>query len=136
MNIDKLFSTLVGSYHDGALCDAVYENGTLHMQCFRNPADPDHTEDPDNRYVIIRFDNVTELQFYDWGCKEFVPYEDGMFCREDGYDAITGIDYLDYEDDFVVFGQCMRFHAEDIELLAHSSEEFDFSKYVSLKRQK
>lgn len=130
MNIDKLFNTLVGSYHDGALCDAVYQNGTLYMQCFRNPADPDHTENLDYSYVIIRFDNVTELCFYDWRHKEFVPYEDGMFCKEDGYDAITGIDYLDYEDDFVVFGQCVRFHAEDVEILAHSSQELEFSKYV------
>ena len=129
MNIEKLFHTLIGGYHDGALCDAAYEGETLRLQCFRNPPDPERREAPDYRYVVIRFDRVTDLQIYDWDRRTYVPYADGCFQKDSEYWQVTGIDYLDYEDGFVVFGQCMRFHAEDVTLLAHSDEELDFSEY-------
>ncbi len=129
MNIEKLFSTLEGSYHDGALCDAKYKHPNLYMHCFRNPPDPEQKEAPDYKYVVIRFDNVTDLQIYDWEKRFFVPYKDGDFDKEDDAGAICGINYLDYEDDYIVFGECLRFHAEDVTLLANASEELDFSKY-------
>ena len=132
MNIDKLFNTLVGGYHDGALCDAIYHNNALYLQCFRNPPDPERKEDPNYRYVIIRFDHVTDLEIYNWDSKSYVPYTEGSFKKDSDYWETTGIDYLDYEEDYVVFGECMRFHADDVELLAHSSEELDFSAHCNI----
>lgn len=133
MTIDKLFDTLNGSYHDGALMDAQYKDGKLFMYCFRNPPDPDGVEDPNTRYIIIRFDDVTDLEIYDWDSRNFVPYTNNSLNKEDEDWAICGIDYLDYEDegDFVVFGQCLRFHCDDLEVLASSSEELDFSQYCN-----
>ena len=130
MNSEKLFKTLVGSYHDGALIDAQFNNGTLCVYCFRNPADFENKEDPNTRYVIIRFDNVTDLQFYNYNNREYRPYQKGDFDKKDNCFAICEIDYLDYEDGYVTFGQCIRFLCDNVTLLASSIEEIDFSKFV------
>ena len=130
MDAEKLFKVLNGSYHDGALNDAKFKNGALFLYCFRNPFDPDKKDDQNYRYVIVRFDKVTDLQVYDWNSRSFVDYTEGDFDKNEDSDAITGIDYLDYEDGFVVFGQCIRFRANDLELLAHSNDELDLIKYM------
>ena len=130
MDVDKLFDTIIGGYHDGALLDALYQDGKLYMQCFRNPPDPDHKEDPNYRYVVMRFDNVTDLQFFDWDSRKFAPYKEGDFTKEEGYDTITGTNSLDYEDGYVIFEECIKFRADDVELLDHSDDELDFEKYI------
>ncbi len=132
MDIVKLFNTLPGNYHDGALCDAIYKDGILHIQCFLNSPSANYTENFNYCYVIIRFDNITNLQVYDYNTKNYVPYTAEAFKKEDGAWAITGINYLDYEDGFVVFGECMRFSCENVALLENSNKEIDFNKYKLL----
>ena len=100
------------------------------MYCFRNPYDPDKEEDPNTRYIIIRFDNVTHLDVYDANSRTFHPYTDNAFCKEKGYGAILSIDFLDFIDGYIVFEECLRFRADDVTVLAHSSKELDFSKYT------
>ncbi len=130
MTSEKLFKALEGSYHDGALLNAIYTSNTLYLYCHRNPPDPEGNEDPNYRYVIIRFDDVTDLKVYDWKeSEEFISYSEHSFCKPEGCWAISGIDFLAYKDGWVEFGECLRFHANDVELLAHSGEELDFSKY-------
>ena len=130
MTSEKLFSVLIGSYHDGALLNAKYVNNVLYMYCHRNPCDPEKKEDPNTRYVIIRFDNVTDLQVYDWRKTEnYIPYKESLFHKPNKFWAISGITCLTCEDDIVEFCECLRFRADDVELLASSSEELDFSKY-------
>ena len=117
------------------------------MYCFRCPADfGDYDDDddpnkdyiiptnnPDTRYIIIRFDNVTELQLYDWWKKTYLPYNSDSLTPNDVDTIERGIDYLDYtENGFVEFAECLRFRCEDLEVIAHSSEELDFSKYVKI----
>lgn len=131
MDINELFDALVGSYHDGALIDAAFKNEILYMYCFRNPPDFYKTEKYDTRYIIIRFDGVTDLEIYDFGNKNYIPYTDKAFSKGEDSWAITGVDYLDYEDECIVFGQCMRFKAESVVVLAHSNEELDFKKYLN-----
>ena len=130
MNSEKLFSALIGSYHDGALLNARYLDNTLYMYCHRNPPDPEGLENPNTKYVIIRFDNVTELEVYDWKETEhFVPYKNDSFHKPHGAWAISDISYLTCEDGFIEFGECLRFRAESVKLLASSNNELDFSKY-------
>ncbi|MBO4979809.1 MAG: hypothetical protein J6D16_05320 [Clostridia bacterium] len=131
MTEEKLFSVLIGSYHDGALLNAKCVNNSLYMYCHRNPPDPEGKEDPNTRYVIIRFDNVTELEVFDWKeTEEFIPYRDDSFYKPDGFWAISGIVYLTCVDGLVEFGECLRFRCDGVELLESSSEEMDFSKYL------
>lgn len=130
MTAEKLLDTLVDSYHDGALIDALYENGTLFMYCFRNPPNFDNNDNPDTRYIIIRFENVNDLAVYDEDLRDYLPYTEKSFYKEKGYGAILSIDFLDFIDGYVVFEECLRFCADDVTVLAHSSEELDFSKYV------
>lgn len=133
MTEEKLFSILIGCYHDGALLNARYVNNSLYMYCHRNPPDPEKKEDPNTRYVIIRFDNVTDLEVYDWReTEEFIPYSEGLLCKPEGYWAISGIDSLTCENGIVEFGECLRFRCDDVELLENSSEALDFSKYLQL----
>ena len=131
MTTEKLFSVLKGSYHDGALLNARYLNNNLYMYCHRNPCDPDKKEDPNTTYVIIRFDNVTDLEVYDWEeTEEFVPYSKNSFYKPEGFWAISGIVFLTCEDGLVEFGECVRFRCDDVKLLESSSGELDFSKYL------
>jgi hypothetical protein len=95
-------------------------------------AHPERKEDPNYRYVVIRFDDVTDLEVYDWDNRYYIPYTGDALKRDDGAGAITEIDYLDYEDGYVVFGECLRFRAKDVALLAHSKDELDFAKYTDL----
>lgn len=130
MTAEKLFSVLIGSYHDGALLNAKYTNNTLYMYCHRNPPDPEGKEDPNTRYVIIRFDNVTNLEVYDWSeTEDFIPYREDLFRKPDGFWAISGITILTCEDNVVEFGECLRFSCDDVELLESSNKKLDFSKY-------
>lgn len=55
---------------------------------------------------------------------------DNAFCKETGYGAILSIDFLDFIDGYIVFEECLRFRADDVTVLAHSSKELDFSKYT------
>ena len=132
MTADKLLQTLTGSYHDGTLEDAAYNNGNLYLYCFRNPFDPEGIEDVNTRYIIIRFENVTELEVYNWKDRSYVPYTIGLLSKENENTSICGIDYLDYENGLVVFGECMRFRCNDVAVLEHSSEALDFSQYHNL----
>lgn len=133
MNIDKLFDTLVGSYHDSALVDAIYRGNTLYMYCFRNPPIFDNQDDIHPRYIIIRFDKVENLEVYDYDEKCYFPYEVGDFTKEDDYGAICGINKLDLdEDDYVMFEECLRFRCDDVEVLASSDNELEFNKYVRI----
>ena len=133
MTTEKLFSVLKGSYHDGTLLNARYSNNTLYVYCHRNPPDPDKKEDSNTKYVIIRFDNVTDLKVYDWrGTEKFIPYEKSSFCKPDGFWAISGITFLACEDGLVEFGESLQFRADGVVLLANSSEELDFSKYCGM----
>lgn len=121
---DKLFDCLPFSFHDGALLDAKYENDRLELYCFRNPPDPDGTDDPNTRYIKIRFYGVSDLMVYDIDQDEFIPYYPTAFVIDrDEYWAINGIDYLDYLDGYVVFGQCVKFKCTDLEVIAASSKE-------------
>ena len=130
MTAEKLFSVLIGSYHDGALLNAKCVENSLYMYCHRNPPDPEGKEDPNTRYVIMRFDNVTDLEVFDWKETEaFVPYSTDSFYKPDGFWAISGIVYLTCNDDWIEFGECLRFRADDVKLLANSNGELDFSKY-------
>lgn len=100
------------------------------MYCHRNPPDPDKKEDSDKRYVIILFENVTNLEIYDWrDTEKFIPYNENSFYKSDGYWAISGIDSLTCEDGLVEFGECLRFRAGDVKLLASSGNELDFLQY-------
>ena len=131
MTAEKLFSVLTGSYHDGALLNARYINNSLYMYCHRNPPDPEGKEDSNTRYVIIRFDNVSQLEIYDWReSEEFIPYNENAFYKPNGFWAISGIDSLACADGLVEFGECMRFRCDGVELLENSSGELDFSKYL------
>ena len=131
MTAEKLFSVLIGSYHDGVLLNARYVNNNLYMYCHRNPPDPDRKEDPNTRYVIIRFDNVIDLNVYDWReTEKFIPYRESLFCKPNDLCAISGIDYLTCVDGLVEFGECLRFRCDGVELLESSSGEIDFSKYL------
>ncbi len=131
MTTEKLFSILIGSYHDGALLNARYVNNNLYMYCHRNPPDPEGKEDTNTRYVVIRFDNVIDLEVYDWReTEKFIPYREGLFYKQDGFWSISGIDSLTCEDGIVEFGECLRFRCDDVELLENSSEVLDFSKYL------
>ena len=40
------------------------------------------------------------------------------------------VDSLTCENGWVEFGECLRFRAEDVKLLASSHDELDFSKYL------
>ena len=132
MNIDKLFGTLTGSYHDGALIDALYDEGVLYLHLFKNPPFQ-KTEDSKSRYRIVRFDGVSELQFFDYDAYTFRPYVEGNFDKEYDCDSIECINSMDVDDeDYIVFDECIRFHAEDLILLAESEEELDFAKYCAL----
>ena len=131
MTAEKLFSVLAGSYHDGALLNAKYVNNNLYMYCHRNPPDPEGKEDPNASFVIIRFDNVTELEVFDWEeTEEFIPYREDSFYKPEELWAISGIDYLTCENGLVEFGECLRFYCNDVKLLESSSKELDFSKYL------
>lgn len=132
MTAEKLHNLLPDDYHDGALCDALYKEGTLYLYCFRNPFDPDGTDNKETRYIIIRFDNVTDLQIYDWWKKAYLPYHGDSLTLNDIDAVVWGTDYLCFDEGFVEFGQCLRFRCEDLEVIAHSSEELDFSKYVKI----
>lgn len=133
MTAEKLFSILIGCYHDGTLLNARYVNNNLYMYCHRNPPDPEGKEDPNTRYVIIRFDNATDLEVYDWRKTEkFIPYREGLFYKTNGYLAISGIDSLTCKDGIVEFGECLRFRCDNVELLENSSEALNFSKYLLL----
>lgn len=131
MTAETLFKVLKGSYHDGALLDAKLIQDTLYLYCFRNPPDFDNKEDPNYRYVVIRFDGVTDLYVYDWRESEtYVPYTDSSFRKpHNNYWAISGIDSLSCEDGVVEFDESLRFSCDSVELLEHSSDEIDFSKY-------
>ena len=131
MTAEKLFSVLIGSYHDGALLNAKCLDNSLYMYCHRNPPDPEGKEDPNTRYVIMRFDNVTDLEVFDWEeTEKFIPYNENSFYKADGVWAISGIDYLTCENGLVEFGECLRFYCNDVKLLESSSKELDFSKYL------
>ena len=129
---EKLFAILTGSYHDSALENAVYKDGSLYMYCFRNPPNPDGAEDPNFRYVIIRFDNFSALEIFDWDSKTYKSYSVENFENADINAALAAVDYinyLDYEDGFVVFGECIRLRCENVSLLANSCSELQFEKY-------
>lgn len=131
MTAERLFSVLKGSYHDGALINAKYVNNKLYMYCHRNPPDPEGKEDPNTRYVIICFDDITDLYVYDWReTEEFIPYKEILFHKPSALSMISGIDSLTCENGWVEFGECLRFRAEDVKLLASSHDELDFSKYL------
>lgn len=133
MNSDKLFKTLKGSYHDGALIDAIYRDNTLYMYCFRNPPIFDNQDDIHPRYIIIRFDNVENLEVYDWKkTDKYLPYNKNSFCKKNGLVVISGINRLDLVDDLIVFEECVRFNATDLEVLASSDNELEFHKYVRI----
>ena len=130
MTNEKLFSVLKGSYHDGALLNAKYINGNLYMHCHRNPPDPKQTEDINTRYVLILFEGVTDLEVYDWReTEKFVPYKESSFHKPNDFWAISGIDSLTCESGLIEFGECLRFRAENVKLLAVSRDKLDFSKY-------
>lgn len=130
MTPEKLFSVLTGSYHDGALLNARYVDDTLYIYCHRNPPDPEEKEDPNTRYVIIRFDQVTHLEVYDWEeTEDFIPYNENSFYKPDVFWAISGITILTCENGVVEFGESLRFRCDDVELLASSNSAIDFSKY-------
>lgn len=131
MDENKLFSTLSGSYHDSIMLNVAYKDGSLYVQCFRSPPDP--YDDPQYRYVVIRFDNVRDIQYYDWGKHRYFPAKVSDFVMENGCPILEEIDYiysLDYEDDYVIFEECIKFRADDVELLDHSNESLDFEKYI------
>ena len=81
---------------------------------FRNSPNPEDTEKPNTKYIIVRFDRVTNLEVYDWDNKKFVPYTNNSFEKESDA-AISYINCLDYIGDSVVFDECMRFRCEDVE---------------------
>ena len=122
---DKLFATLPDSYHDGALVDAKYENEILDLYCFRCPPDPDGKDNKNTTYIKIRFTGVKELEVYDYGKRVFVPYFPEAFLKEEDDDGISYIDYLDFIDGKVEFGESLRFFADDVVVLAASAEELD-----------
>ena len=126
---EKLFTTLVGSYHDSVLENAVYKDGSLYMYCFRNPPNPDGAENPNFRYVIIRFDNVGVIELFDWDSKTYKPYSGENTDINTALTTVDYIDYLDYEDGFVVFGECLRLRCENVSLLVNSCSELAFEKY-------
>jgi hypothetical protein len=126
MNIEeKLFQVLPDSFHDGALMDAKYENGTLDLYCFRSAPDPDGTDNKNTTYIKIRFTGVRELEVYDFPRGIFVPYFSGAFSKEEVDDGISYIDYLDFIDGKVEFGESIRFFAEDVMVIEASAEELD-----------
>ena len=87
-------------------------------------------EDPNTRYVIIRFDDVTDLHVFDWrDTEEYLPYTENSFIKVDGYGAMSGINFLSFNDGMIEFEECARFRAKDVTLLAFSHNELDFSKY-------
>ena len=139
MTAEKLFNTLKGSYHDASLLDALYQENVLYLHCFRNPPDPENKEDPNYRYVMIRFDGVTDLEVWDWEDTEsFIPYKEELFDKErifgDEAWALNGIYGLELQNDRVVFIDSLRFRCTDATLLAHSCDEIDFQNVINTQR--
>lgn len=144
MTREKLLSVLPDEYHDGSLIDASYKNNQLYVYCYRCPPNPDGTDNQETRNIIIRFDNVTELEVYgvedeedEDADEDFFPYKEGDFVKKEGYWGLREIYYLDFEDGKVVFQWSLRFRCDDVEVLECSSKQWlgngmpplDFSKY-------
>ena len=128
MKTNDLFTVLDGIYHDGALCDAKYENNTLFLNIYHFLYD-ENCKPCGSQNVIVRFDNASELQVYDYDNHTYVPYKDGDFVLQEGVDAISPIDGLDYEDGFIIFEECIRFKADNANVLAVSDDELLLSDY-------
>ena len=74
--------------------------------------------------------NVTDLQIFDWDKKLYLPRHDDRLTLNDIDTVVWGTDHLCFDEGFIEFGQCLRFRCEDLEVIAHSYDELDFSKYV------
>ena len=108
------------TFHDGALECATYCDGILELVCFCWMTKKSETGlgcvPESSKIVKLRFFGVRELEIFDVDKRTYVPYYESAFDKNENDGAILGINDFDFQGEQIVFEECIRFLASDVEI--------------------